>query len=85
MFAIYTKNVGGRVNDRYFISHENAKRELLKDVEDLKNDCGGAILRKIDRMNTSKGFYEFEYRMVLENGERATLAIIDGYFEDGGN
>ena len=41
--------------------------------------------RQIDRMNRDKGFYEYEVRMTLENGETATHAIVDGYFEDNPN
>ena len=33
MFAIYRKNVGGRVHDRYFKNYDAAKRELKADVE----------------------------------------------------
>lgn len=82
MFAIYRKNVGGRVHDRYFKDYDKAKVELKADVERMRDVCSGKITQRIGRMNADKGFYEYEVRMTLENGETATHAIIDGYFED---
>lgn len=82
MFAIYRKNVGGRVHDRYFKNYDAAKRELKADVERMRDVCGGKVTERIDRMNEDKGFYEYEVRMTLENGETASHAIVDGYFED---
>ena len=82
MFAIYRKTVGGRVHDRYFKSYNKAKKELKADVERMRNVCGGKITERIDRMNKDKGFYEYEVRMTLANGEQASHAIIDGHFED---
>ena len=82
MFAIYRKDVGGRVHDRYFKNYDKAKEELKADVERMRDICGGKVTERIDRMNVDKGFYEYEVRMTLENGETASLAIVDGYFED---
>ena len=82
MFAIYRKNVGGRITDRYFKNYDKAKVELKADVERMRGICGGKVTERIYRMNEDKGFYEYEVRMTLENGETATHAIIDGYFED---
>ena len=82
MFAIYRKDVGGRVHDRYFKNYDKAKEELKADVERMRDICGGKVTERIDRMNVDKGFWEYEVRMTLENGETASLAIVDGYFED---
>ena len=82
MFAIYRKNVGGRIHDRYFKDYDKAKTELKQDVERMRDVCGGKVTERIDRMNEDKGFWEYEVRMTLNNGEKCTLAVIDGYFED---
>ena len=82
MFAIYRKNVGGRVHDRYFKNYDKAKEELKADVERMRDICKGKVTERIDRMNREKGFYEYEVRMTLENGETASLSIVDGNFED---
>lgn len=81
MFAIYRKNVGGRVHDRYFKNYDKAKSELLADVERMKS-YGVTEWETIDRMNTDKGFYEYEWRAKNFDGEQVSLAIVDGYFED---
>lgn len=82
MFTIYRKDVGGRIHDRYFKNYDAAKRELEADVERMRDICGDKVTERIDRMNEDKGFYEYEVRMTLANGEKAVHAIIDGYFED---
>jgi ACT domain-containing protein len=82
MFAIYRKNVGGRITDRYFKNYAAARRELHADVVRMCDVCHAKITERIDRMNVAKGFYEYEVRMTLANGETASLAIVDGYFED---
>lgn len=82
MFAIYRKEVGGRKHDRYFMDYNNARTELKRDVERMRDVCGGKVVERIDRMNTAKGFSEYEVRMQLPDGEKASHAIIDGYFED---
>ena len=82
MFAIYRKNVGGRIHDRFFKGYAVAKCELKKDVERMSDVCGGKVIDRIDRMNVEKGFYEYEVRMTTGDGEQASFAIIDGYFED---
>ena len=88
MFAIYRKNVGGRIHDRYFKDYDNARTELKRDVERMRDVCGGKVTERIDRMNEDKGFWEYEVRMRVNTGtivEQASLAIIDGYFEDENN
>ena len=70
------------MHDRYFKNYDAAKRELKADVERMRDVCGGKVTERIDRMNEDKGFYEYEVRMTLENGETASHAIVDGYFED---
>lgn len=82
MFVIYTKSVGGRKHDRYFKSWENAKKELLTDLKCMTEQLGWKQTRKLDRMNEDKGFYEFEYNLITEEGEKVVLALIDSYFED---
>ena len=82
MFAIYRKDVGGRIHDRYFRNYERARQEIKQDVERMRDICGAKVTETIDRMNEDKGFWEYEVRMALPNGETASLAIVDGYFED---
>lgn len=82
MFAIYRKNVGGRGVDRYFKDYAAARRELHADVQRMRENCGGKVTERIDRMNVEKGFYEYEVRMTTGEGEAASFAIVDGYFED---
>lgn len=81
MFTIYHKDVGGRIFDRYFQKWENAKKLLLEELEDLKKS-GWKVTRKTDRMNSSKGFYEFQYDLLTPDGEDASLSLLDGYFAD---
>lgn len=82
MFAIYRKNVGGRVHDRYFRNYESARQEIKQDVQRMRDILGAVVTETIDRMNVAKGFWEYEVRMALPDGEAASLAIVDGYFED---
>ena len=85
MFAIYRKTVAGRVHDRYFVSNQLARRELNADVERMCDVCHAQVTERIDRMNEDKGFWEYEVRMRVNTGtivEQASLAIVDGYFED---
>lgn len=82
MFAIYRKNVGGRVHDRYFKNYDAAKRELKADVERMRDVCGGKVTERIDRMNVEKGFWEYEVRFTNMQGERVSYAIVDGHYED---
>lgn len=81
MFAIYRKNVGGRIHDRYFNSFDKATEELELDVERMCKS-GDVITRRLDYMNTSKGFYVYQVDMTTTHGEKASHAILDGYFED---
>lgn len=81
MFTIYCKNVGGRKFDRYFRSWENAKALLMQECDALlKSGC--TFVAKTDRMNSAKGFYEFQYDLLTPEGESATLSLIDGHFSD---
>lgn len=82
MFTIYRKNVCGRVHDRYFKNYDKAKAKLKQDVQRMRDICGGEVTECINRMNVEKGFYEYEVRMQLDNGEKVSHALIDGYFED---
>ena len=73
------------MHDRYFKDYDKAKAELKRDVERMRDVCGGKVTDCIDRMNEDKGFWEYEVRMTTSDGEQASLAIIDGYFEDENN
>lgn len=85
MFAIYRKNVGGRIHNRYFKDYKNARSAIAADVQDLCEGGRGVVTETIDRMNHAKGFWDYEVRLTVDTGticEQASLAIIDGYFED---
>ena len=82
MFAIYRKNVGGRITDRYFKNYDKAKAELKADVERMRDVCHAKVTERIDRMNVDKGLWEYEVRMELPDGEKVTHAIVDEHFED---
>lgn len=86
MFAIYRRNVGGRVRDRYFKDYQNARKAIAEDVKRTKElaEEGGLDLKfeTIDRMNVEKGFWEYEVRFTNLQGERVSYAIVDGHFED---
>lgn len=82
MFTIYRKDVGGRVHDRYFQDYAAARRELHADVDRMRDTCHARVTGRIDRMNMAKGFYMYEIRMAMPDGEKVSHAILDGYFED---
>lgn len=82
MFTIYQYKVEDRAFDRYYHSFENAKKSLEQDVAALVERRGWKITRKIDRMNHCKGFYEFQYDLITDSGENATLSLIEGHFVD---
>lgn len=82
MFAIYRKEVGGRRSDRYFKEYNKAKAEIAANVERMREVCGGVVTETIDCFNADKCLWVYEVRMRLANGETATHAIIDGFFED---
>lgn len=82
MFVTYTKSVGGRKHDRYFKSWENAKKELLADVNRMTTQLGWKLTGKLDRMNKDKGFYEFQYNLITDDGEEVVMALVNSYFED---
>lgn len=86
MFAIYRRNVGGRIHDRYFKEYYNARNAIAEDVKrtkELFEECGLDVkFETIDRMNAAKGFWEYEVRFTNMQGERVSLAIVDGHYED---
>ena len=82
MFVTYTKSVGGRKHDRYFKSWENAKKKLLADLNRMTTQLGWKLTGKLDRMNKDKGFYEFQYNLITDDGEEVVVALVNSYFED---
>ena len=87
MFAIYRKNVGGRIHDRFFKDYQKARAAMKQDVDEIvvwaKEKLNYDVqVETIDRMNEDKGFWEYEMRWTNMEGERVSHAIIDGYFED---
>ena len=80
-FIIYCKNIGGRKFDRYYHKWENAKEMLMSDLNDLVNS-GCKITSHRDRMNVAKGYYEFDYTLITDEGETACLTLMNGYFGD---
>lgn len=82
MFTILRKKVDGRSHDTYYRNYDYAKHELHKSVENTMKILGGTITRKIDRMNTEKGFYEYQVEATLSTGEKCTWALIEEYFSD---
>ena len=86
MFAIYRRNVGGRIVDRYFKDYQNARKAIAEDVKRTKElfEEGGLDVKfeTIDRMNVDKGFWEYEVRFTNMHGERVSYAIVDGHYED---
>lgn len=82
MFTIYSQNVEGRKYDRYFRSWKRAKEELDKDASELQGTGRWKVTRKSDCMNRDKGFYEYQYDLLSLDGEKMTLALIDGHFSD---
>lgn len=81
MFTIYTRTVGGRRYDTYFRSWKRAKEALEADVKQQQKS-GWVIKRKMNCMNHDKGFYEYQYDFVTPDNEKATLALVNGYFSD---
>lgn len=89
MFTIYRKVIispdGGRdVHDTYYRSWENAKAQLDTDAETHKERGYWKPTRNVDRMNTRKGFYEYEkeFASKVDGKLIMRLALIDGYFSD---
>lgn len=80
-FTIYCKNIGGRKFDRYYQNWENAKTQLESDLSDLvKSGC--KITSHRDSMNVAKGWYDYDYSLITDEGESAELSLIEGYFAD---
>lgn len=87
MFYIYsTKNENiNSTFDRYFKSFNSAKECMLGEIESLKKVFGAAArcVRKTDRMNTQKGFYEFEQVWEIDTPkgkEVISYALIQAFF-----
>lgn len=86
MFTILRKNFNGRIHDRYFMSWEAAKQELLKDVDECCEHLDGKVTQKLDYFNEEKGFYVFQIEAWFDECEEScSWALIDGYFEDSVN
>lgn len=82
MFYDYFYSVGGRTRHTYFQKFNNAKDALQTDVANLTTHSNWRVIKKIDRMNVNKGFYEFEYVLRTDKNEIAKLCIIDSFFQD---
>ena len=80
-FTIYCKNIGGRKFNRYYQNWENAKKQLESDLSDLVNR-GCKITSHRDRMNVAKGWYDYDYSLVTDEGEDAELSLVENYFAD---
>jgi len=81
MFTIYTREVGGRYFDRYFKKWDNAKASLQEDLADLK-EKGWQVETNTDYFNADKGIHEYGVQGTTPEGERFSLALVDGYFSD---
>lgn len=81
MFTIFRKTVNGKTFDRFFHKWENAQVAVEEEVGEFVNRYGWEIVRKIDRMNVEKGFYDFQYD-IRKGDMKATLSLLDGYFID---
>lgn len=81
MFTIYAREVGGRYFDRYFKKWDNAKASLLEDLADLK-EKGWQVETNMDSFNAEKGLYNYGIKGKTPEGERFSLALVDGYFSD---
>lgn len=83
--SAYSDRYGRNKWDRYFHSWHNAKKVMDEEVEEYTKKSGFTLVRKLDRMNAEKGFYEYEATLEKEYSEgKATLtfAIVGGYFCD---
>jgi len=83
--SVYSDKYGRNSWDRYFRSWDNAKKIMDEEVHEYTEKRGFTLVRKLDRMNVEKGFYEYEATLEKEYSEdKATLtfAIVDGYFCD---
>ncbi len=81
MFTIYTKNVGGRVFDRYYREWNNARNALLKELEELKAE-GWTVESSSDYFKSDKGIYIYGYKCRTPEGEQFSLFLHEGYFRD---
>ena len=83
--SAYSDKYGRNSWDRYFHSWDNAKKVMDGEVQEYTKKNGFTLVRKLDRMNVEKGFYEYEATLEKEYSEgKATLtfAIVGGYFCD---
>ena len=57
-----------------------------KSVGGRKHDryykLGWKQINKIDKFNTDKGFYVFQYNLITNEGEEVVMSLIHAYFED---
>jgi len=81
MFTIYQKRVGNRTHDTYFRYREAAREQLKRDLQ-ARLAKGWTCVGKTDTINQNKGLSEYAYDLITPYGENATLALLDGYFED---
>ena len=83
--VVYSEKYGRSVFDRYYQSYQKAEEKMKREAEFYKSNGHWKLVRRLDRMNHEKGFYENEYHFKSTDGKpEATLvlALIDGYFED---
>lgn len=85
MFTILYKSVGGRKFERYFLSWDNAKKEMDDEVNEFVEKYGMRIDCRHDHFNVAKGYYCYDVFGTLPNNEEVVLALVDGYFEDDDN
>ena len=81
MFYILSKSVGGRIHDRYFEGAKRVREEYYK----LCTECqqaGWVITKSIDRINREKGIQETEIEGITNTGEKFSVSILEGHFED---
>lgn len=81
----YSDKYGRNPWDRYFRSWDNAKKVMDEEVQEYTKKSGFTLVRKLDRMNVEKGFYEYEATLEKEYDEgktTLTFAIVGGYFCD---
>ena len=82
MFIELMYKVNGYNVPRYFKTWDNAKAELQGRLKGLTKDGYAIVTRKIDRMNTEKGFYEYQYDLTTTDGMKIVMALIEHHFDD---
>ncbi len=81
MFAVYEKNIDGRIYERYYKEWKNAEKQLQDDLKYLLSK-GCKISSSKSSFNKEKGRYDFYYTLVSGSGRKSTLMIADGFFQD---